>query len=95
VISAKDQVKTWEKIAIINPPESAILAIGSAREVPVVEDGEVKLGCPLSRESHHLGRSPCQRWGGGGSIYTSAPERSSGRCGGISGRAVEVDGVNL
>jgi pyruvate dehydrogenase E2 component (dihydrolipoamide acetyltransferase) len=28
-------------IAIINPPEAAILAIGSAREVPVVRDGQV------------------------------------------------------
>jgi pyruvate dehydrogenase E2 component (dihydrolipoamide acetyltransferase) len=31
-------------IAIINPPEAAILAIGSAREVPVVEGGQVKPG---------------------------------------------------
>jgi pyruvate dehydrogenase E2 component (dihydrolipoamide acetyltransferase) len=31
-------------IAIINPPEAAILAIGSAREVPVVKDGEIKPG---------------------------------------------------
>ena len=30
--------------AIINPPEVAILAIGSAREVPVVEKGAVKAG---------------------------------------------------
>jgi pyruvate dehydrogenase E2 component (dihydrolipoyllysine-residue acetyltransferase) len=29
-------------IAIINPPEAAILAIGSAREVPVVENGVIK-----------------------------------------------------
>jgi len=29
-------------IAIINPPEAAILAISSAREVPVVENGEIK-----------------------------------------------------
>ncbi|OGO37560.1 MAG: hypothetical protein A2Z03_10250 [Chloroflexi bacterium RBG_16_56_8] len=28
--------------AIINPPEAAILAVGSAREVPVVENGAVK-----------------------------------------------------
>ncbi|MCA1899720.1 MAG: 2-oxo acid dehydrogenase subunit E2 [Chloroflexi bacterium] len=33
-----------EFIAIINPPEAAILAIGSAREVPVVEGGEIKIG---------------------------------------------------
>jgi pyruvate dehydrogenase E2 component (dihydrolipoamide acetyltransferase) len=31
-------------IAIINPPEAAILAIGSAREVPVVENGQIKVG---------------------------------------------------
>lgn len=31
-------------IAIINPPEAAILAISSAREVPVVDNGEVKPG---------------------------------------------------
>lgn len=31
-------------IAIINPPEAGILAIGSALEVPVVEDGEIKPG---------------------------------------------------
>jgi pyruvate dehydrogenase E2 component (dihydrolipoamide acetyltransferase) len=33
-----------EFIAIINPPEAAILAIGSAREVPVVDGGQVKAG---------------------------------------------------
>lgn len=31
-------------IAIINPPEAAILAIGSAREVPVIKDGQVVPG---------------------------------------------------
>ena len=31
-------------IAIINPPEAAILAISSAREVPVVENGQVRPG---------------------------------------------------
>lgn len=31
-------------IAIINPPEAAILAIGSSREVPVVEERQVKVG---------------------------------------------------
>jgi len=30
-------------IAIINPPEAAILAVGSAHEVPAVVDGEIKL----------------------------------------------------
>lgn len=33
-----------EFIAIINPPEAAILAIGSAREVPVVEKGQIVPG---------------------------------------------------
>jgi pyruvate dehydrogenase E2 component (dihydrolipoamide acetyltransferase) len=31
-------------IAIINPPEAAILAIGSAREIPVVKNGNVQPG---------------------------------------------------
>jgi pyruvate dehydrogenase E2 component (dihydrolipoamide acetyltransferase) len=31
-------------IAIINPPEAAILSISSARQIPVVEDGEIKPG---------------------------------------------------
>lgn len=30
--------------AIINPPEAGIVAVGSAREVPVVENGEIKPG---------------------------------------------------
>ena len=31
-------------LAIINPPEAAILAVGSVREVPVVEDGVIRPG---------------------------------------------------
>ncbi len=31
-------------VAIINPPEAGILAVGSAMQVPVVEDGELKVG---------------------------------------------------
>jgi pyruvate dehydrogenase E2 component (dihydrolipoamide acetyltransferase) len=31
-------------VAIINPPEAAILAVGSSKPVPVVEDGQVKVG---------------------------------------------------
>jgi pyruvate dehydrogenase E2 component (dihydrolipoamide acetyltransferase) len=31
-------------IAIINPPEAGILAISSAREIPVVENGQIKAG---------------------------------------------------
>jgi pyruvate dehydrogenase E2 component (dihydrolipoamide acetyltransferase) len=30
--------------AIINPPEAGIIAVGSARQVPVVENGEIKIG---------------------------------------------------
>ena len=33
-----------EFIAIVNPPEAAILAIASAREIPVVENGQIKVG---------------------------------------------------
>jgi pyruvate dehydrogenase E2 component (dihydrolipoamide acetyltransferase) len=39
-------------IAIVNPPEAGIVAVGSAREVPVVINGELKVGtrmkCTLS-----------------------------------------------
>ena len=31
-------------VAIINPPEAAILAVGSAQQVPVVKDGELAVG---------------------------------------------------
>ena len=31
-------------LAIINPPEAGIIAVGSAREVPMVENGQVKVG---------------------------------------------------
>ncbi len=31
-------------VAIINPPEAAILAVGAARQVPLVEDGRVVVG---------------------------------------------------
>ncbi len=30
--------------AIINPPEAGIIAVGSARQIPVVEDGQIKVG---------------------------------------------------
>jgi pyruvate dehydrogenase E2 component (dihydrolipoamide acetyltransferase) len=33
-----------EFVAIINPPEAAILAVGSVRDVPVVKDGQVVAG---------------------------------------------------
>ena len=31
-------------IAVINPPESAILAVGAGRQIPVVKDGQVTIG---------------------------------------------------
>ena len=37
-----------EFIAIINPPETAILAIASARQTPVVEDGQLKVGMRMT-----------------------------------------------
>jgi pyruvate dehydrogenase E2 component (dihydrolipoamide acetyltransferase) len=30
--------------AIINPPEAAILAVGAIRDVPLVEDGQIRPG---------------------------------------------------
>jgi pyruvate dehydrogenase E2 component (dihydrolipoamide acetyltransferase) len=33
-----------EFIAVINPPQAAILAVGSARETPVVRNGEIAIG---------------------------------------------------
>ncbi len=37
----------YQFTAIINPPEAAILAVGSARQVPVVVDGEIQPGTQL------------------------------------------------
>jgi pyruvate dehydrogenase E2 component (dihydrolipoamide acetyltransferase) len=31
-------------VAIINPPQAAILAVGAIREVPVVRDGQLAIG---------------------------------------------------
>ena len=33
-----------EFVAIINPPEAAILALGSVKDVPVVKDGQLAVG---------------------------------------------------
>ena len=46
-------------VAIINPPEAGILAVGSAMQVPVVEDGAGESW--HAHESHHLDRSPGDR----------------------------------
>jgi pyruvate dehydrogenase E2 component (dihydrolipoamide acetyltransferase) len=53
-------------IAIINPPEAAILAIGSVREVPVVRDGEIapglRLECTLSADHRVTDGAEAARW---------------------------------
>jgi pyruvate dehydrogenase E2 component (dihydrolipoamide acetyltransferase) len=33
-----------EFIAIINPPEAAILAVGSVRDVPIIREGKIVAG---------------------------------------------------
>jgi pyruvate dehydrogenase E2 component (dihydrolipoamide acetyltransferase) len=43
-ISNLGMMDVIEFVAIINPPQAAILAIGSAYEVPVIADGEVTIG---------------------------------------------------
>jgi pyruvate dehydrogenase E2 component (dihydrolipoamide acetyltransferase) len=43
-ISNLGMFDVFEFTAIINPPEAAILAIGSAQEVAVVEDGQIVIG---------------------------------------------------
>ncbi|MGA2820740.1 MAG: dihydrolipoamide acetyltransferase family protein [Anaerolineales bacterium] len=43
-ISNMGMLEVENFIAIINPPEAAILAVGSIVEVPVVEQGEVRIG---------------------------------------------------
>lgn len=35
-------------IAVINPPQAAILAVGGIKEVPVVKDGQIKVGKTLT-----------------------------------------------
>jgi pyruvate dehydrogenase E2 component (dihydrolipoamide acetyltransferase) len=43
-ISNLGMYEVEEFIAVINPPQAAILAVASIREVPVVKDGEVTIG---------------------------------------------------
>ena len=53
-------------IAIINPPEAAILAIGSVRDEPVVEDGRVvpgkRLQVTLSADHRVTDGAEAARW---------------------------------
>lgn len=53
-------------IAIINPPEAAILAIGSVRQVPVVREGEIvpglRLECTVSADHRVTDGAEAARW---------------------------------
>jgi pyruvate dehydrogenase E2 component (dihydrolipoamide acetyltransferase) len=53
-------------IAIINPPEAAILAIGTVQNVPVVRDGEIAPGqimqCTLSADHRVTDGAESARW---------------------------------
>jgi pyruvate dehydrogenase E2 component (dihydrolipoamide acetyltransferase) len=53
-------------IAIINPPEAAILAIGGVREEPVFEDGQIVRGlrvqCTLSADHRVTDGAEAARW---------------------------------
>jgi pyruvate dehydrogenase E2 component (dihydrolipoamide acetyltransferase) len=55
-----------EFTAIINPPEAAILAVGTAREVPVVEDGRVvpgwRMAVTLSADHRVTDGAEAARW---------------------------------
>lgn len=55
-----------EFIAIINPPEAAILAVGAVREVPVVEGGQVipgwRMAVTLSADHRVTDGAESARW---------------------------------
>ncbi|KJK22755.1 branched-chain alpha-keto acid dehydrogenase subunit E2 [Burkholderiaceae bacterium 16] len=52
--------------AIINPPQAAILAVGATQAVPVVEDGELKVGqvmrCTLSVDHRAIDGALAAQW---------------------------------
>ncbi|MGO4812226.1 pyruvate dehydrogenase complex dihydrolipoamide acetyltransferase [Cupriavidus sp. 2MCAB6] len=52
--------------AIINPPQAAILAVGATQAVPVVEDGELKVGqvmrCTLSVDHRAIDGALAAKW---------------------------------
>ena len=53
-------------IAIINPPEAAILAVGSVQDVPIVQEGEIKTGqrmkCTVSADHRITDGAEAARW---------------------------------
>ncbi len=53
-------------VAIINPPEAGILAVGSVREMPVVENGKIipgsRLPCTLSADHRITDGAEAARW---------------------------------
>jgi len=57
---------TLEFSAIINPPQSGILAVGAARQQPVVRDGQVTVAtvmrCTLSADHRAIDGALAARW---------------------------------
>ena len=55
-----------EFIAIINPPQAAILAVGASQQKPVVENGELKVGtvmaCTLSVDHRAIDGALAAQW---------------------------------
>jgi pyruvate dehydrogenase E2 component (dihydrolipoamide acetyltransferase) len=66
-------------IAIINPPEAAILAVGRVRETPVVEAGEIKPGlrmqATISADHRVTDGAEAARWLQGFKIFVENPLR--------------------
>ena len=55
--------------AIINPPEAAILAVGTIKEQPVVVDGQIGIGHRM-KVTLSVRSSRC-RWGHGRTVLTN------------------------
>jgi pyruvate dehydrogenase E2 component (dihydrolipoamide acetyltransferase) len=57
---------TLEFTAIINPPQSAILAVGAARQQPVARDGTLAVAtvmrCTLSADHRAIDGALAARW---------------------------------
>jgi pyruvate dehydrogenase E2 component (dihydrolipoamide acetyltransferase) len=55
-----------EFAAIINPPQAAILAVGATQSMPVVDDGEIRVGqvmrCTLSADHRALDGALAAQW---------------------------------
>ena len=57
---------TTEFSAIINPPQSGILAVGAAKQQPVVVDGELQVAtvmrCTLSADHRAIDGALAAKW---------------------------------